>query len=354
VAIVVLLLLILLVGKPPQPGRPGTTIDVSPQGVRAAYLLLEQTSVPVHASRRLAEGRVRWLLFPGVIGKNQPVLDRWLRDGGRLLLADDQESQVEAFGLPAHLDRRDDHTVPIPTPEDGVLHLTSQGPIWRTTRQPARTWPAGSEHPLVSIFRVGRGEIWLVHYPRFLLNNTLRDTDNAVLLVRLAEACSGPAHERIEFDEYVHGLADRPGVIELLLQPPVLWTTLAGVALLLLILWRYLPRFGEIEPPAGGRRRSKEEFLDAMAHLLERKRAYREAYRMAHEALVRDLELALQLPPETPAEQIAEIACSRVATLDRARLAGTLGRTDLPRNDAATFLRCMTELAHLRREFFYA
>jgi len=354
VLVVVLLLLTLFFGKPPLPPMPGTTYDVTPNGVRGAYLVLEETGVPVRASRRPAEGRVRWLLFPGAVGKNLELLEEWVRAGGRLVLADDRDDHARAFDLPVRLERGEDATHLVTTNDDGRLRLDPEGLAFQTTPPVARVWPANANPPLASIHSYGRGEVWVVHYPKFLQNASLRRANHSVLLVRLAEASSGPTRERLHFDDAAHGLIDRPGVMELLLQPPALWTTLACIALLPLVLWRYLPRFGPLVPPPAGRRRSKDEFVDAMAHLLERKRAYQHAYAVSRNALLRDLAHSLQLPPDTPPEILAETACRRVSGLDPRRLTAALALQDLPRIDAVTFLRHLTELSRLRREFFHA
>ena len=59
-----------------------------------------------------------------------------------------------------------------------------------------------------------------------LANDNLRVEDNAVLACRLADAMLAERPGgRLAFDEYCHGLRDRPSVAEVLFRPPVLGVT---------------------------------------------------------------------------------------------------------------------------------
>jgi hypothetical protein len=116
---------------------------------------------------------------------------------------------------------------------------------------------------------------------------------------------------RLAFDEYSHGLRDRPDVTELLLRPPVLGVTLQILLLTALALWHFGVRFGPLRtvpPPA---RRSKEEFLDAMAELLTRKGDRADAFRTVRDAFLHRLETELGLPAGTPVEYTIREAARR-------------------------------------------
>jgi hypothetical protein len=314
--VLLLVVLVLLLGTPPGVKPSGSSYDASPQGVRAAFLLLEGLKYDVAISRRVAEGRVRWVLLPTKPLRDAQVLEGWVRQGGVLLIAEDDNEFASRLLDPS----------------------TRGEPTW---------WP-DRDHALAAVYRRGRGEVWIAQRPEIFRNEAIRKGDNAVDVCRLADALS--PRGRIFFDEYHHGLRDRPGAVELLLQPPALWVTLQGLALLALALWRFLPRFGAPAPPVPGRRRSKEEFLDAMAGLLERKRAHEEAYRICREALARDLEQALGLPSGTPAEEVAARARVRFPGRDSARLARALAATTPPRGGPG-LLKAIHELEELRDEF---
>src|SRR5262245_30064642 len=372
-AVVLLLALVAMMGggRPPTDPTVGSSYDASPSGIRAAYLLLDGLGYDVTASRRLGVGRVRWLLFPrtGFVASASPLrkrrsagsdgmstsaegdvqaLRRWVEDGGILLLADDGRQFAERLGVRVEtFERPCDLQIEVA----GRKLTVSGGPIDVVPVDRAdRVWPPSGE-PLASIFQKGRGSVWVVHWPRFLLNEHLRAGDNAIVLCRLADAVAAQG-ERIYVDEFFHGLRERPGVLELLLEPPALWVTLQGLVVLGLILWRTLPPFGAVRGLPPVRRRSKEEFLDAMANLLAVKGAYREAHAVVRDALARDLTTTLGMPPATSPEVIAAEAARRRPGIDADRLARALGRT-IPATDAGEFLRAVRELDALRHEFFH-
>jgi hypothetical protein len=201
---------------------------------------------------------------------------------------------------------------PYPASAPDVTTL-SAGDIEVTGPPGERTWGRIDGEPLVTVYRRERGEIWLLHRPDVFSNANLREADNAVLACRLAEAM---LHERpngrLAFDEYVHGLRDRPSASELLFRPPVLGLTIQVLVLGLLVLWHSVVRFGALRTAPPPARRSKEEFLDAMAELLTRNGDRAAAFRTVRDALLRKLEESLGLPAGTPVEQtVNELARRR-------------------------------------------
>src|SRR5262249_15016120 len=113
------------------------------------------------------------------------------------------------------------------------------------------------------------------------------------------------------FDEFYHGLRDRPDVLALLWQPPMRWVTLQVLVFGGLVLWWAAPRFGPLRPLPPPNRRSKEEFLDALAELLHRKGDTADAFRTLRRDLLHRLETELGLPPGTPPEQVVAAAARR-------------------------------------------
>jgi len=359
------------VGEPPARPVPSSTYDASGDGIRAVYLLLDGLGYEVAQSRRLTAGRVRWLLFPqaphaestnddGEIFKTKSgrrssrddaaVLERWVRDGGTLLLADESGQFAQLLGMRVATSAE---TETAPVIQDSQQRMTlAPGPTQiKPLDRADRTWPERSE-PVVSVFKRGRGEIWVVRHPEIFRNERLRDADNALAVARLAEVMSHHSAERIYFDEFFHGMRERPGPVQLLLEPPARWVTLQGLAVLALVLWRFLPRFGPLREDPPARRRSKEEFLDAMAYLLIRKGAHIEAFRTVRDALIRDLGQALGLPATAPLDELAAQAVRRRPGLNEDRLARALRRKK-PADGRDGFLTSIHELESLRREFFH-
>lgn len=322
VGLVLLTLVAMLFGGGPEKVDFGTSYDASDRGFRAAYLLLEELQYPVERSRRPTGGEVRWVLAPGPVkAKDAANLDDWVKRGGVVLLALDNPELADHLGLRVTVrnasprNRLDQMTfgtrfqkkgesLPAEAPDVATV-LAGESEV--TGPSGDRTWGRIDGRPLVTVYRRGRGEIWLLHRPDVFANANLREGDNAVLACRLAEAM---LHERpggpLAFDEYCHGLRDRPSVTELLFRPPVLGVTLQVIALTALVLWHYGPRFGGVRPPVQTPRRSKEEFLDAMAELLARNGDRAAAFCTVRDSVRRRLEESLGMPSGTPAEQVVD------------------------------------------------
>src|SRR5262249_42823558 len=100
IVVLILLLLSMFAGTPPAASQGGSTYGAAPEGIRAAFLLLEGLGFDVKVSRRVAQGQARWVLFPRLERDNMSVLDAWVRDGGRLLLADEDVKAAAALGVP--------------------------------------------------------------------------------------------------------------------------------------------------------------------------------------------------------------------------------------------------------------
>lgn len=350
-AALVLMLLGMVLGEPPQ-AKHGSSFDAGSGGFRAAYLLLEELGYPVYRARHSGGDAVRWMLYPNVAaGRDAARLGDWLRQGGVALFADDGYSFAKDMGIELKIDNQ------AREPDDKVdgfdVQRLAAGHTWVD-------WPGqhgevlakvGGE-PLVTVYRLGRGELWLLHRPEVVTNGRLRQQDAAgVLLCRLATLMLQRHPGKLAFDEYCHGMRERPGVIALLTQPPTLWATLHGLALLGLVLWRFVPRFGAIQPAPPPSRRSKEEFLDAVAALLERKGDYASAYATVRQAVAREMAAELGLPADAPEAQLVQEAARR-RTLDRERLLRLLGGAALPpRGGAAAFVTTLRELEEARHEF---
>jgi hypothetical protein len=322
IAIVLLAVIAMLFGGGPEQVDHGTSYDASPGGSRAAYLVLEELGYPVERSRRPAAGdEIRWLLFPSKMGKKEAAfLDRWVQRGGTILLAVDEPTLAERLGLPIEVFGSGG--------EESFPRFTAKGESYPAAAPDVSrllagetvvfgppgddTWGEIDGDPLITIHEHGEGQIWLLHRPDVLANANLRGDDNAILACRLADAMLARSPgSRLAFDEYCHGLRDRPNAMELLFRPPVLGVTLQVLLVAVLVLWHYGVRFGPIRPAPPPPRRSKEEFLDAMAELLTRNGDRAEAFRTVRNDLLRRLESELGLPAGTPVEQTVSEAAGR-------------------------------------------
>jgi hypothetical protein len=394
-ASVTLLLLLGLVFGQGEPEQKGTSHDGSGKGFRAAYLMLQELGYPVARSRRAAEGRVRWVLSPEASARDAALLDAWVRDGGTLVLGDDKGEFARGLGIELRT-----RTIGRETPEtaagpEGIGELVMGtaaayrlGPAGETEAPALAAAAVGSlavpdcpaglaqalavkraedawflqghegfvwawcrERPFVTVYPHGKGRVWLLNRPAFLSNRFIGQADNGLLVCRLAEATLGDSDGPLEFDEYCHGLRDRPGFFALLVKPPLLWVTLQGLLLVAVLVWYHGARFGGPRAAAGPRR-SAEEYLDAVAALLDRRQDHADAYRTARDALRGDLERDLGVPLGTPVERLAAEAGVRRGVA-RDRLLRLLS-ADRPPTGAgpAAFVQALVELEKVRDELF--
>jgi hypothetical protein len=348
--VLALLSLAMLFGHAPEQRQHGSSYDASPHGFRAAYLLLEELGYPVVRAKRLGGPDVRWMLFPTKTKQEAAKLDDWIRRGGILLLADDSTEFASHLGMKLQIEKKDAENEEEATGL-GVTRLAGGATRVRWPGQTGEVRVQAGGEPFVTVYELGDGEVWLMNRPEFVTNALLPRADNAVLLARLATDALRDRPGRLAFDEYFHGMRDRPGVTELLFRPPALWVTLQALLLLGLVLWHYIPRFGSARPLPPPSRRSKEEFLGALAALLERKGDRAAAFAVAADDLARELERELGLPAGTPVEVLTREA-ARQRPIDSARLLRLLTRQGLHQGvGAAAFVQALNELETIREEF---
>lgn len=350
----ILLLTLGLIFGNPQPVKQGTTHDAARPGFRAAYLLLEELGYSVTRSRRATGGNIRWLLFPDPSARDAPQLKAWVGEGGLLVLATDSADFAKDMDLPLDIDQAGSDDEEETTQPDARHFVGGKTQVsWRGERggaggETSRVWARVGNKPLVSIHPRGRGQLWLIHRPDFVRNEHIGKADNGVLLCRLAEAVLRERSGPIAFDEFFHGLRERPSVVELLLKPPTVWVTAQAVMLLLLLLWHHGRRFGGLRAVAPPSRRSAEEFLDAMTALLQRKGDQADAFRTARDDLKQEIEKELGLSAGTAPERLATEAQLR-RHINPTRLLPLLTAPGVPAG-AGGLIKAMQELETLRHE----
>jgi hypothetical protein len=289
----------------------GTSYDASNSGFRALYNILDELGYSIERSRHVAGGSVRWALAPmKPKGTDAEHVAEWVRHGGRLLLADAKGDLAVAVGVEVHVSD-DSPADSIPTTIDDVKELAPGKTLIAPLGDAGRMWEAAGGEPLVTIHKVGDGEVWLLHRPLALANDQMKRGDNAIFAARLAEAMSEGKPGKIAVDEYCHGLRSRPGIIELLFQPPIRTAAIQGTLFVGLLLWGAAVRFGPLRALPPPRRRSKEEFLSALGDMLHRQGDTASAFRTIQGELVGQLAERVGLPPNTHPETVVATANRR-------------------------------------------
>ena len=196
---------------------------------------------------------------------------KWVKSGGRLVLALDKN-----YG-PIEIVEHND-TFRLEKTFDFWPGINSFRPGGSSYAQP---WPARSlKSPALDqaltlftlndgIFAarlaVGDGEVIALAAPEMFANSHLADGDNLKLLMQLA-----PPTRPIYFDEYVHGMKGRPGIIELLMR----WGL--GMALVVMcvgsvvLFWRARTPVGPPEDDHKETRTEAIDFVNSLAPLYNR------------------------------------------------------------------------------------
>jgi hypothetical protein len=304
-------------------------------------------------SRRPAAGAASLILFPTAAEEQSQLLNDWLDQGGILVLADDRGKFARGLGIDLRSRRLSDEPGDEPAKgPTGVSQLRGGMIVTEWPGHAGEVWAEAGGTPFVTRYRRAKGEIWLLNRPEILTNRLVGRADNGVLLCRLAEAILARRSGKLAFDEYFHGLREHPQIGELLLRPLLVWVTLQGLLLVGLLLWHFVPRFGTLQTGTAGKRRGQEEFLDALASLLERKRDYAAAYQTAREDLMHEMERDLGIPASTTGDRLLQEATRR-RPIQPDVLRRLLSPDALPPGAGpATFLKALNELESVRDDFF--
>jgi hypothetical protein len=182
---------------------------------------------------------------------------------------------------------------------------------------PVAHFAAGPRDILVTM-QHGAGEVVILTDPYIVANGGIALADNAQLAINLV----APAQGRIAFDEYHQGFGGGSRFIEFFAGTPVVAIFLQAGLIALVFFVSQSRRFARPVPAPEPDRRSKLEYVAAMAQLQERARAYDLAVESVYKDLRRRASLLLGVDntsisrPELAA-LIAERIGSDAAEVDR-------------------------------------
>ncbi|MGH7815950.1 MAG: DUF4350 domain-containing protein, partial [Candidatus Binatia bacterium] len=279
-------------------GRP-STFFTDPSGARALFLVMKKL---LPAAEQWRQPLTR-LPLPNrenspstliVAGPSLPLskveaehLDRWLSDGGQLILASADGWRLRQRKT-TQLGGAKDEDLEEPAKVQAKDEAAANRPSYLTTRAPALKWSksipaniretdgpsvpsaplklqlrryfsatgdakilAGAANAALAVeLAVGQGRIVAIADPLVISNGALRAADNAVWLVTLAAAWG---NGMALFDEYHHGFGEKRSAASLawaFSKTPWGWCLWQIAAAGLLYIFVYRRRFGRIsEPP---------------------------------------------------------------------------------------------------------
>ena len=340
-------LLVTLVLLPPSTERlpPLSVYSAEPGGGRALRLWLDALGYDVatieNSPYRVPSGTATVLLLaptrpvgPGALDE----LERWVREGGTLVVAADGllgGVVLGRFGLGL---RALPSTVATAVPVSGsglldpaVGEVTVNAAEELVPAAEMTVWLAGGgdgERVFGGVVPLGAGRVVALSAPAALSNRALHRADNA----RLALSVVGPGSRgSVVFDELHHGfgVAEPRSLVTLLLDRA--WGRAALYAGLLVLAYLALRgrRFGRPRPILVSRGRSLAEYVTSLASLYRAggKRGW-VAEHFRHR-LRRDLAAGIGLPADAPDDQI--VARARALGRDPSAALGVLRSLDRAR-----------------------
>jgi hypothetical protein len=315
-------LLVMLVVIPPGQDRLPTltTYSASPTGAKGLWLWLRELGYQigtVETARFQVPDRTATLAvlapWPGLRDDELDLVEKWVRDGGMLLIAGEGPSvsrAFERFGVRARIVPRMERATP---GDEQLLNAAIQSvlvdTIWEIApgRVTARPFLTANGHVVGGSIAVGLGRVLALTSEVALSNQGLRERDNARLAISLL---GPPARGRIVFDEFHHGYGagQARSLLTLLLDRS--WGKALLFAALLVFLYVLLcgRRFGRPIPAGAPWGRSLSEYVESLAALYRAggKRAF--IARHFQQRLRADLAHDLGLPADASLERLGERA----------------------------------------------
>lgn len=327
---------------------PGSSYRSDARGARALFLLLEETGGrPRRLTRPLPPAGALLLSIeplPQPPGRHQGLM-HWLEEGGSLVLAGSGEAPVL---------RAVSHPLEKPVSLAGALGLAladrEEGEhCWSRLPPGSRVLLGTREAPVLVSFPRGRGQVFALAEAAWLENGGLAEGGHLRLALDLLVAPGRP----VAFDEYRHGLAERPGLGYVLARYGLLPAACAGLLLLGLLAWRASPRESTApagEPPA---ERVRDSLVDARAGLYVRALKSRELAELMEKDLRHGLAEALGERQALSWERLRDRACARRSAL-APRLDGILAALEAARRrpppDPRALLPLSRDIADLVKE----
>ncbi len=350
-----------------QVGPPLASFSSAPNGARALWLWLDELGYPVSDEilglfQPPEAASLMLILEPSlrITPDDWQIIDRWVEEGGTLVLAGDQLST----GLAAR-----HYQFTLSYLESTTVTLTIQTPLFvspptsparvqtrayfKTSRDDFVTHLATEAGPVLLSFEREAGRVILSATPFPFSNAGLKEAGNSALVLNVISAAGRSGV--IWFDEWHHGLRSKRTQV----VGPGDWLryTSAGRSLLYVGLVIFLvlvlrgQRFGRPVPlPKDTSRRAPLEYITAIANLSRRAGHRTALLRQYHHWLKRGLGQRYRLNPTLPDEEYLAQLSQFNPNLDQDALRSLLARLHQGRASEREMIQWTAEVAAWLKE----
>lgn len=364
VVAVLALLMSLLSGGENDPDRWFSTYSSNPEGFKAFFLMLSRLGIQVarlktDITSAPLSTKSLWILNPSQYPKKEiERLKEWVKEGNTLIITkgrlplfdfDDEESDDDISPL-SILEIPDEESAPS---GDDILTRQVDKICYCAYFQAGEVKPVAGRKvilsaentPLVLEESVGEGKIVYLTQPQMFNNRSIGKADNAVLSYNLTYHFS--QHYPVYFGE---GISDAPGTWHIVFTPPFLWVSLQVILTVLLFVYGAGKRFGPVRPLPIPPRRSKDEYIYAMANLLLKKGNHAAVSQTIKTDFLRHLYDAAHLPRRAPKSQLIEQLHNRYQ-IPRAGLERLLKNLSFPESlSEKEWLETINQMENVIRE----
>ena len=346
-----------------------TSYSARPGGTKAAYLLLNRLGFRADRCRtRLdkppANAKVIFvidILLNRMLSNSENLaLENWTRAGGTL---------ISYNGLPRPMPGQDDLSTQFvgmtsarikPRFSTGYFKGVKSLQVGSNVRILAKELDAAGytaaledeQGVIVAMRKKGKGMAIAISDPSLVSNSGIGKADNAVFFANMVAAHARKG-ELVLFDEYHQGYGDDRTLAQIVGKYGRA-SFLQLLVVLVIGLYSYGRRFGEVRPAERPTGRVGFEFVDAMARLYRRAGARTMALETLCGSLRRDMAVALGMSDEARLDAIVRVA-SESWGMDRNALADVFIRCDqVKRSESgvteAEMIRLAAEIQRFRKE----
>ncbi len=346
---------------------PLSSASTNPDGARALALWLDDLGYAVRDDadnffRIPQDAHLLLMLEPSIVADDEwGTIDKWVREGGTLVVAGDGFGTALATRhYTFTLDYLDN---PIPVliaqtplfaspPLTGAANAQVQA-YFETPRRDFVTHLAVGSRPVLVSFDLGQGRVILSAAPYAFSNAGLKASGNPALVLNVISAARSSG--AVWFDEWHHGV--RPVQVQVVGPEDWLRYTPAGRSLLYVALIIFLAlllrgrRFGRPVPlPTEVTRRAPLEYITAIANLGRRAGHRRAVLRQYHHRLKRQLGQRYRLDPTLRDPEYAARLAEYNPGLEAEALRGLLTRLQKPNVSENEMVQLAAEVAAWTKE----